>query len=151
MHIPLYFFLSYLSFSDLCYSTAIGSKMLVDLFASSVHFSHSVMSNSLWSHGPQHTRPPCPLPTPKCIPIESVVPSNHLILCHLFSSCLQSFPASESFPIYQFFTSCGQSIGVSASASVLPMKIQAWFPLGWIGWISMQSKGLLRIFFQHHS
>ena len=80
----------------------------------------------------------CPL-SRRCIPtISSVVP---------FSSCLQSFPASGSFQICQFFPSGGQSIGVSASASVLPMNIQDWFPLGWTGWISLPSKGLSRVFF----
>ena len=116
---------------------------------SSVQFSHSVMSNSLWPHGLQHNRLPCPSPTPGtcsnscplswwCYPTisSSVIP---------FSSCLQSFPASESFPVSQFFASGGQSIGVSASASVLPMNIQDWFPLGWAGWISLQSKELLRV------
>ena len=101
-------------------------------------------------HGLQHARPPCPSPTPRvysnscplspwCHPAisSSVIP---------FSSCLQSFPASGSFQISQFFTSGGQSIGVSASASVLPMNIQDWFPLGWTGWISLQSKGLSRVF-----
>ena len=80
----------------------------------------------------------CPL-SPWCHPTipSSVIP---------FSSCLQSFPASESFPVSQFFASGGQSIGVSASASVLPMNIQDWFPLGWAGWIALQSKGLLRVF-----
>ena len=78
--------------------------------------------------------------------IESVMPSNYLILVIPFSSCLQSFPASGSFQMSQFFTSSGQSIGVSASASVLPMNIQDWFPLGWTGWISLQSKELLRVF-----
>ena len=77
--------------------------------------------------------------------IESVMPSNHLILCRPFSSCLQSFPASGSFPTSQFFASGGQSIG--ASASVLPVNIQDWFPLGWTGWISLQSKELSRLFF----
>ena len=102
----------------------------------SVQFSHSVMSDSLRPHGPQHTRLPCLSPTPGaysnscplswwCHP-TSVVP---------FSSHFQSFTASESFPISQFFASSGQSIGVSASASVLPMNIQDWFPLGWTGWI----------------
>ena len=74
--------------------------------------------------------------------IESVMSSNHLILCCPFSSCLQSCPALGSFQMSQFFTSGGQSIGVSASASVLLMNIQDWFPLGWTGWISLQSKGL---------
>ena len=111
-------------------------------------FSHSVMSNSLWPHGLQHARLPCPTPTPGvyanscpsswwCRPTISstVIP---------FSSCLQPFPASRSFPMSQFFASAGQSTGVSASASVLSMTIQDWFPLGWTGWISLQSKGLSR-------
>ena len=117
---------------------------------SSVQFSHSVMSNSLQPHGLQHARLPCPLPTPRacsdswpsswwCYPTisSSVIP---------FSSCLQSFPVSGSFPVSQFFTSDGQSVRVSASTSVLPMNIQDWFPLGWTGWISLQSKGLSRVF-----
>ena len=82
----------------------------------------------------------------KLMSIESVMPSNHLILCTFFSSCLQSFPASGSFPMSHFFTSGGQSTGVSASTSVPPMNIQDWFPLGWTGWISLQSKGLSRVF-----
>ena len=77
--------------------------------------------------------------------IESVMPPNYLIV-NPFSSCLQSFPSSGSFPGSQFFISGGQSIGVSPSASVLPMNIQDWFPLGWTGWISLQSKGLSRVF-----
>ena len=76
--------------------------------------------------------------------IESVMPSNHLILCRLFSSCLQSFPASGSFPMSWLFTSGGQSIGPSASATVLAMNIQGSFPLGLTGWISLESKGLSR-------
>ena len=113
-------------------------------------FSPSVMSDSLWPHGLQHTRPPCPSPTPRvysdscpfsqwCHPTisSSVVP---------FSSCPQSFPTSGSFQMSQFFASGGQSSGVSASASVLPMNIQDWFPLRWTDWISLQSKGLSRVF-----
>ena len=117
---------------------------------SSVQFSCSVMSNSLWPHRLQHTRPPCPSPTP------GVYPNSRLLSrwCHPtisssvipFSSCLQSFPASGSFQMSQFFTSGGQSIGVSASTSVLPMNIRYQFPLGWTGWISLQSKGFSRIF-----
>ena len=120
------------------------------LEVSLVQFSHSVTSNSLQPHGPQHARPPCPSPTPGvysnscplsqwCHPIisSSVVP---------FSSCLQSFPESGSFQMSQFFPSGGQSIGVSASASVLPMNIQNWFPLGLTGLISSQFKGLSRVF-----
>ena len=83
---------------------------------------------------------------PKPISLESVILSNHLILCVPFSSCPQSFPTSESFPVSQFFASGGQSIGVSASTSVLPMNIQGWFPLGLTGLTSMQSKGLSRVF-----
>ena len=83
---------------------------------------------------------------PRLMSIESVMPSNHPILCHLLSSCLQSFPASESFPMSQFFASRGQSIRGSASASVLPVNIQDLFPLGWTGWISLLSQGLSRVF-----
>ena len=113
-------------------------------------FSHSVMSNSLPPHGLQHGRLPCPSPTPRvcsnscalsqwCHPIisSSVIP---------FSSCLQSFPASGSFLLSQLFASGGQSTGVSDSTSVLPMNTQDWFPLGWTGWISLQFKGLSRVF-----
>ena len=108
------------------------------------------MSDSLWPHGLQHNRPPCRSPTPR--PCSNSCPTCQW--CHPtisftvipFSSCLQSFPASGSFPMSQFFTSGGQSIGVSASASVLPMNTQDWFPLGWTGWISLLSKGLLRVF-----
>ena len=82
----------------------------------------------------------------KPMSIESVMPSNHPILFVPFFSCLQSFPASGSFPVSQLFTSGGQSIGVSASTSVLPMNTQDWSPLGWTGWISLQSKGLSRVF-----
>ena len=117
---------------------------------SSVQFSCSVMSDSLRPHGLQHARSPCPSPTPRvysnscplsrwCHPTisSSVVP---------FSSCLQSFPASGSFQISHFFASDGQSIGVSASASVLPKKSQGWSPSEWTGWISLQSKGFSRVF-----
>ena len=115
----------------------------------SVQFNHSVMSDSLWPHGLQHARPPCPSPTTGVYPnscslsqwyhptiSSSVVPF----------SCLQSFPALGSFQMSQLFISGGQSIGVSASTSVLPMNIQDWFPLGWTGWIYLQSKGLSRVF-----
>ena len=81
----------------------------------------------------------------KLTSIESVLPSNHLVLCRTFSSCLQSFPASGSFPMCQYFASGGQSIGVLVSASVFPLNIQDWFPLGWTSWISLQSKGLSRV------
>ena len=123
---------------------------VMNLFIQSVQFRCSVMSDSLRPHEPQHARPPCPSPTPgvhsdsrpssqRCHPTisSSVIP---------FSSCLQSFPASGSFQMSQVFTSGDQSIGVSASASVLPMNIQGWFPLGLTGWISLQFKGLSRVF-----
>ena len=113
-------------------------------------FSSSVVSDSLWPHVLQNTRLPCPSPFPRacsnscplswwCHPTISsfVVP---------FSSCLQSFSASQSFPMNQLFPSGSQSIGASASASVFPMNIQGWFSLGWTGWISLQSKGLSRVF-----
>ena len=82
----------------------------------------------------------------KLMSIESLMPSNNLILVIPFSSCLQSFPASGSFPVSQFFASGGQRFGVSASTSILPMNIQGWFPLGWTGLISLLSKGLSRVF-----
>ena len=117
---------------------------------SSVKFSCSVVSDSLRPHESQHTRPPCPSPTPGvhpnscslsqwCHPAisSSVVP---------FSSCPQSLTASGSFPMSQLFAWGGQSIGVSASASVLPKNTQDWSPLEWTGWISLQSKGLSRVF-----
>ena len=125
------------------------------LFLSSVQFSRSVVSNSLWSHGPQHARPPCPSPTPRVY--SNSCPSSRS--CHPaisfsvvpFSSHLQSFPASGSFQMSQFLASDGQSIGVSASASVLPMNIQDWFLLGWTGWISLAVQGTLKSLLQHHS
>ena len=83
---------------------------------------------------------------PKPMSIESLMPSNHLIPCLPFSSCPQSFPASRSFPVSQLFASGGQSAAVSASTLALPMKIQDWSPLEWTGWISLQSKGLSRVF-----
>ena len=112
-------------------------------------FSCSVVSDSLWPHGAAHqTSLPFTISHSllKLMSIESVMPLNHLILCHPLSSCLQSFPASGSFTTSQFFTSGGQSVGVSALASVLPKNTQDWNPLGWTGWISLQSKGLSRVF-----
>ena len=116
----------------------------------SVQFSHSVVSDSLRPHESQHARPRCPSPSPGvysnsrppsqwCHPAisSSVVP---------FSSCPQSLPAWGSFPMSQLFAWGGQNIGVSASASVLPMNTQDWSPLGWTGWISLQSKGFSRVF-----
>ena len=143
--------------------TYVGStSLLAHLFASvhtafsnwgnqvPVQFSRSVVSNSWQPHEPQHARPPCPSPTPVVYPnpcplsqwchptiSSSVIP---------FSSCPQSLPASESFPMSQLFTWGGQSTGVSAPASVLPVNTQDWSPLGWTGWISLQSKGLARVF-----
>ena len=121
----------------------------------SLLFSCSVVSDSLQSHGLPHTRSPCPSPTPEvysnwrplsrsCHPTisSSVVP---------FFSRLQSFPASRSFPVSQLFTSGGQSIGVSTSASILPVNIQDWFPLGWTGWFSVAVQGALKSLLQHHS
>ena len=116
---------------------------------SSVQFSRSLVSNSLWPLESQHARPPCSPPIPGDYP--DPCPLNRW--CHPaisssvipFSSCPQSFPASGSFPISQLFTWGGQSIGVSASTSVPPMNTQDWSPLGWTGWISLQSKGLSRV------
>ena len=126
------------------------------LISSSVQFSsRSVVSVSLWPHESQHARPPCPSPTPRvysnscpltwwCHPAisSSVIP---------YSSCPQSLPASGSFPVIQFLVWGGQSIGVSASVSVLLMNTQDWSPLGWTGWISLQSKGLSRVFSNYKS
>ena len=130
-------------------------SIAVDIFSHcpteySVQFSRSVMSSCLWSHGLKYARPPCPTPTPGacsnsclssrwCHPTisSSVVP---------FSSCFQSFPTSGSFQMSQLFLSGGQSIGVSASTSVLAVNTEDWTPLGWTGWISLQSKGLSRVF-----
>ena len=116
---------------------------------SSVQFSCSVMSSSLQLHGLQHARPLCPSPTPEVY--SELCPLSWW--CHpAVSSCrvpfsrLQSFPASGAFPMSQFFTSGGQSISASASASVLPKTIEGWFPLGLTGLISLQSKGLSRVF-----
>ena len=120
------------------------------MFSVLVQFSHSIVSDSLQPHEPQHARPPCPWPTPRDHPNPS--PSSwwcHPVISSFvvpFSSCPQSFPASGSFQMSQLFASGGQSIGASASASVLPMNIQGWFPLGWTGWISLLSKELSRVF-----
>ena len=116
----------------------------------SVQFSCSVVSNSSWPHGLQHARLPCPSPIPgawsnSCSLIQWCYPTISSFVIP-FSSCPQSFPASESFPMSQFFASGSQSIGASASASVLPMNNQDWFPLGLTGWLSLQSKGLSRVF-----
>ena len=133
--------------SDICYN---WERLYRHHAKWRVQFSRSVTSDSLQTHGPQHARPPCSSPTPWVYPnagplsqwchptiSSSVVP---------FSSRLSSFPASGSFPMSQLFASGGQSIGVSDSGSVLPMNTQDWSPLGWTGWISLQSKGLSRVF-----
>ena len=140
--------LTELFLTELCFIRGVN-ELNYWLNPSSVQFSRSVMSDSLQLHALQHARLPCPSPTPWaysnscpfswwCHPTisPSTVPFSHL----------QSFPVSGSFPRSQFFTLGGQSIGASASASVLPMNIQDWFPLGWTGWISWQSKGLSRVF-----
>ena len=132
-----------------CGRNPVHKVLLLFSCFSSVQFSCSVVSNSLWPHGLQHARLPCSSPTPGAC--SNSCPSSQW--CHTtisssviaFSSCLQSFPTSGSFPKSQFFASGGQSIGVSASASVHPMNIQDWFPLGLTGWISLQSKGLSRV------
>ena len=126
------------------------SLLIPSYLYAAVQFSHSVVFDSLRPHELQNTRLPCPSPTPGacsnscplsqwCHPTSSssVIP---------FSSYLQSFPASGFFQMSQFFASVGQTIGVSASTSALPMNIQDWFPLWWTGWISLQSKGLSRVF-----
>ena len=129
---------------------SLSPSRYLDFQSSSAQVNRSVVSDTLWPHGPQHARLPCPSPTPGvyanscslgrwCHPTisSSVVP---------LSSPFQSFPDSGSFPMSQFFTSGGQSIGVSASASVLLMNIQGWFPLGLASLISLQSNELSRVF-----
>ena len=120
------------------------------IFHISVQFSRSAVSDTLWPHESQHTRPPCPSPNPGVY--STSCPSSQW--CHPdisssvvpFSSCPQSLPASGSFPMSQLFAYSGQSTGVSASPSVLPENTQDSSPLGWTGWISLQSKGVSRIF-----
>ena len=144
--------MQYHSFIRICLCLCFWIEQCLSIFIafSLVQFSLSLMSSSLWPNELQHDRPPYPSPTPRihtnpcplsqwCHPTisSSVIP---------FSSSLQSFPASGSFQMSQPFASGGQSIGVSASASVLPMNIQDWFPSGWTGWISLQPKGLSRVF-----
>ena len=117
---------------------------------SSFQLSYSVVSDSLLPHGLQHARLPCPSPTPgdysNSCPLSQWCHPTISSSVVSFSSCLQSFPASGSFPVSQFFESGGQSIAVSASTSVLPMNTQDWSPLGWTGWISLMSKRLSRVF-----
>ena len=111
------------------------------------------MSNSSQAHGLQYSRLPCPSITPEAYSSPSSQWCHPTISSSVlpFSSCPQSSPASGSSPMSQLFTSGGQSIGVSASTSVLPMNIQDWFPLGWTGWISLQSKGLSSLLQYHNS
>ena len=139
--------------STIIWQTELHPHKLFPQYSSvqSVQFSHSVVSDSLQPHESQHSRPPCPSPTPGVYSnslSQWCIPLSHPVIP--FSSCLQSFPASGSFPMSQFFTSGGQSIEVSASMSVLPMNTQDWSPLGWTGWISLQSKGLSRVFSNTH-
>ena len=125
-------------------------KMFIKFRFSSVQFSHSVVSSSLWPHEPQHARPPCPSPTPGVYPNSCPLSRG----CHPtisssvipFPSCPQSFPASGYFQMSQLFTSDGQSIGVSASASVPPMNTLKDWSLEWTGWIFLQCKGVSRVF-----
>ena len=124
-------------------------RKIAEIFVS-VQFSRSVMSDSLWPYESRHARPPCPSPTPGVQPN----PCSLSRWCHPtisssvvpFFSCPQSFPASGSFPKSQLLASGGQSIGVSDSTLVLPKNTQDWSPLGWTGWIALQSKGLSRVF-----
>ena len=137
-----------------CRQAQESTQFLASHLFSSVQFSRSVVSDSLRPHEPQHTRPLCPSPTPGVHP--NPCPLSRW--CHptisssvvSFSSCPQSFPASGSFQMSQIFTSGGQSIGISVSASVLPLNIQDWFCLGWTGWISLLSKGLSSLL-KHYS
>ena len=132
------------------FSVVIKFKGIDSICFSSVQFSHSVVSDSLQPHELQHARPPCPSPTPRVHSDSN--PSSQW--CHPaisssgepFSSCPQSLPASESSPVSQLFTWGGQSTGVSALASFPPKKSQGWSPSDWTGWISLQSKGLSRVF-----
>ena len=127
-----------------------GSSIFWICLFSSVQFSLSVMFDSLQPHWLQHARPPCSSPSPGVYP-NSCLSSQwyHPVISSsvvLFSSCPQSFPSSRSFPMSQLFASGGQSIRVSASGSVLPVNTQDWDPLGWTDWISLQAKGLSRVF-----
>ena len=137
----------------MCPALQVDSSLLSHLGSPNTpfsQFSHSVVSESLRPHGLQHARPPCPSPTPRVhsdsCPLSQWCHPTISVSVTLLSSCLQSFPASGSFQMSQFFTSGGQNIGVSSSASVFPMNTQDWFPSGWTGWTSLQSKGLSRVF-----
>ena len=148
------YYLTFLSLVEWRY-LIFSSDYLAYLIINSVQFSHSVTSNSLRPYGLQYARLPCPSPPPRAC--SNSCPSSRW--CHPtisssvipFSSYLPSFPASGSFPGSQFFTSGDQSIRASASASILPMNIQGWIPLGLTGLISLLSKGLSRVFSSNHS
>ena len=130
--------------------SALWIQDMLKFYLSSFQFSRSIMSDPLWPHKSQHTRLPCPSPTPRVH--SNSCPSSWW--CHpaisssiiSFSSCSQSLPVSGSLPMSQIFAWGGQNIGVSASASVIPMNTQDWSPLGLPGWISLQSKGLSSVF-----
>ena len=134
-------------YMNLCWQSDVCA--FYGFFMASVQFSPSVVSDSLRPHELQHARPPCPSSTPGVHPThihwvsDAIQPSHPVVP---FSSCPQSLPASESFPMSQLFAWGGQGIGVSASASVLPMNTQEWSPLEWTVWNSLQSKGLSRVF-----
>ena len=144
-----FYFISTYFCSAVPYILLMKHFLLLSVWGYSVQFSCSVVSNSLGPHGLQHARLPCPSPTPGacsnhiCWVSDSIQPSHPLSSP---SPPALNLPASGSFPVSQLFASGGQSIGVSASTSVLPMNTQDWSPLGWTGWISLQSKGLLRVF-----
>ena len=141
--------INYANLIHASFATSSPSPFSTLFLLSLTQFSCLVVSESLQPHGLQHARLPCPSPTPEACSNSCpssrwwhpTIPSSVLT----FSSCLQSFPVSGSFPMSQFFTSGGQSTRVSASASVLPVNIQDWSPLGWTGWISLQSRGLSRV------
>ena len=147
----VYSFSTVHSFIDgyLYYFYILGIVNLLQWTLATVQFNRSVVSDSLRPHGLQHTGPPCSSPIPgacsNSCPWSWWCPPTISSSVISFSSCLQSWPASGSFPMSQFFTSGGQRIGVSASASVLPMNIHDWIPLGLTGWISLQYKGLSRV------
>ena len=130
---------------------ASGSFQMSQFFTSVVQFSHSVVSDSLRPHQPQHTGLPVHHQLPESTQthvhwVSDAIQPSYPLSSIPFSSCPESFPALWSFPMSQHFAWGGQSIGVSASTSVLPMNIQDWFPLGWTGWISLLSQGFSRVF-----
>ena len=153
---PSLCFLNLKKFSSSHYFMSLLNRLALNiflqwfLFTCSAQFSRSVVSNSWWPHESHHARPPCPSPTPRVH--SELCPSSKW--CHAaisssavpFSSCPKSLPASKSSPMSQLFAWGGQSTRISALASVLPMNTQDWSPLGWTGWISLQSKGLSGVF-----